>query len=931
MTIVDDYKETLNLPSTDFPMRANLAQREPEMIKYWDKIDLYRLIREHHKGRKRFVLHDGPPYANGDIHIGHAVNKILKDIIVKSSGLAGYDAPYIPGWDCHGLPIEHQIEKKLKGKKDSISDSQFRTKCREHASLQIDKQKESFIRLGICGDWNHFYASMDFKTEANILRVLKEMIDKGYLKQGLRPVYWCFECASALAEAEVEYIDKTSKAIDVLFTADVQAVNQKLNINLSDSVGVVIWTTTPWTLPANQAVALHPEYQYVLVRTTQGVLIVAQDLLEDCLQRYALSAEEIIKTVQGKELEGLQLSHPFYQRNVPLVTADYVTLESGTGAVHIAPAHGADDYAVGQRYNLAMDTPVDGKGVLNDADILQAIHIRKADETLLELLEKNQRLICAVDYQHSYPHCWRHKTPLAFRATPQWFLSLTAHYLTERMVREVDKVQWIPQWGNERMMKMLDSRPDWCISRQRRWGVPIAVFIHKDSGELHPRTSQIMEEVASLIEHEGIEAWFSLAPEELLGDSADQYIKVNDVLDVWFDSGVTHECVVKQREELDSPADLYLEGSDQYRGWFQSSLITSVALNDSAPYKTALCHGFVVDQEGKKMSKSKGNVIAPQTVIKKAGADVLRLWVASTDYSAEMVISEEILSRMTDTYRRIRNTARFLLSNMADFDPHKDLISGEQMLELDRWAVKTANQLQKDIAKDYQAYTFHSASQKIHRFCALDMGGFYLDIIKDRLYTMPQDSRGRRSAQSAMYHIVHILARAIAPILSFTAEEIYSRIPGERQASIFVELWYDVGEDVKTEWTTEQWGRIIAIRDLVLREIETARRQGHIGSSLDSEVQIFCNEDDLRLLETLKNELKFIFISSKASIHPLASAPSQADCNEEIGVLVIPSGGEKCRRCWHYSDTLGDVSEHPNICVRCIANISGDGEERLYA
>lgn len=930
-----DYKDTLNLPHTDFPMRANLPQREPKMLAHWEAIDIYRLIRESRRGRPRFTLHDGPPYANGDIHIGHAVNKILKDAIIKSRLLSGFDAPYVPGWDCHGLPIEHQIEKKLSKKKSTIENGEFRAQCRAHAAEQIERQKRDFIRLGVIGDWENHYSSMTFATEANILRTLGSLIKKGYMRRGLRPVYRCFECASALAEAEVEYQSKTSTALDVLFSANTAELGQRIKVKLQGDVGIPIWTTTGWTLPANQAVALHPTSDYVLLQTARGILILAQALVETCLERYGLRATETITTVKGKDLELLSLEHPFYPRKVPLVCADYVTLETGTGAVHIAPSHGVDDYQLGRKYGLPIATPVATNGLIVDREgVLPEVHLRKADEAIVSLLEMRNKLLCAADYEHSYPHCWRHKTPLVFVATPQWFISLEAHDLISRTARACEKVNWIPDWGGKRLEGMLQERPDWCISRQRRWGVPIAIMVDKENGEPHPDTPALIEQVAQRIEKDGIEAWFSLRPAELLGDAAKDYLKVNDILDVWFDSGVSHACVLDQRDELECPADLYLEGSDQYRGWFQSSLITSMAYRNQPPYKAVLTHGFVVDKYGKKMSKSQGNTIAPQETIGAVGADVLRLWVAATDYTSEMSISEEILTRMSDTYRRIRNTSRFLLSNMYDFDPQAHAMNGQRMLALDRWAVETAAQLQDAVEKDYNDYILHTVCQRIHKFCTVEMGGFYLDVIKDRLYTMPAGSNGRRSAQTALYHIAHILTRCIAPILSFTAEEIYRHIPGACEQSVFVERWHHnlPAFDDDSLLTARQWRRVIEIRDMVLKKIESLRQAGTIGSSLDAQVEIFCASGDMDLLSYLGDELRFVLITSGATVDKLANTPQDAvkTC-DDVAIRISAASGEKCARCWHIRDSVGKDSKHPSLCARCAANVSGEGETRHYA
>ena len=928
-----DYKSSLNLPQTDFPMRANLAGREPEMLAHWQAIDLYGLVRKACAGRPRFILHDGPPYANGDIHMGHAVNKVLKDVIVKSRLLSGFDAPYVPGWDCHGLPVEHEVEKRL-GKEKPLPADEFRALCRRHAAEQLGRQKRDFIRLGVLGDWDNHYSSMDFATEAGILRTLGSLMEKGYLQRGLRPVHWCFECGSALAEAEVEYQDKTSAAVDALFTADAAQLAALVGAELQAPAGIPVWTTTAWTLPANQAVALHPQGDYVVVQTGRGALVLAEALAGACLERYGLHAGKTVATVKGKALESLLLHHPFYRRKVPVVCGEYVTFETGTGAVHIAPAHGVDDYLLGKRYRLPQDTPVTAAGMIeDDAGVLHGVHLRKASGPITALLRDNGTLLSVADHRHSYPHCWRHKTPLVFRTTPQWFISLEANDLVARAVEACRGVRWIPHWGAKRMQGMLQSRPNWCISRQRRWGVPIAVFVGRKDGELHPDSTALIEQVAQRVERAGIEAWFALEPRELLGGDAGEYVKVTDTLDVWFDSGVTHACVLDRREELQCPADLYLEGSDQYRGWFQSSLITSVAHRGRAPYKAALTHGFVVDSHGHKMSKSRGNVIAPQDIINRAGADVLRLWIAATDYGSEMAISNEILTRTTDTYRRIRNTARFLLANLCDFDPSRHSVAPAQMLALDRWAVDAAVDLQTAVGRDYDNYVLHSACRRVHKFCTVEMGGFYLDVIKDRLYTMPAGSTGRRSAQSALHHIAHILARCIAPVLSFTAEEIYLRIPAAGKPSIFAEQWYRAPScDEKPPLTRGQWRRIIEIRDCVLKEIEALRQAGEIGSSLDAAVDLFCNAGDLALLSRLEDEVRFVLITSQARVSDLAGAPQNAiKVADDLALVIAPSTAAKCERCWHLRDDIGADPSHPAVCARCALNVAGSGETRRYA
>jgi len=962
--MANDYKSTLNLPQTAFPMRANLARREPEMLARWEADGLYRRVREARSGRDKFILHDGPPYANGDIHIGHAVNKILKDIIVKSKLLEGFDAPFVPGWDCHGLPIEQRVEKELGKPAGAGAAARFRKRCREYAAEQMQRQRRDFIRLGVLGDWQNPYLSMDFGCEADILRTLGEMMDKGYLRRGEKPVYWCLECASALAEAEVEYRDKTSRAVDALFAiTDAADFRRRTGADAGAGAGVAIWTTTPWTLPANQAVALHPELDYVLL---EGVLpdggvrgehggdangggdargggtpdgdgkrigvVVAESLAEACAARYGLAQASTAARFKGAALDGLRLRHPLDGREVPVAPGGHVTTDAGTGAVHIAPAHGADDHLLGLRHRLPAATPVGGDGLFDQsAGELAGKHIRKADADIAAALRRRGALLHAEDHLHSYPHCWRHKTPVISRATPQWFVGMEHEHLLQRSLAACAGVRWTPAWGRARMEGMLEARPDWCVSRQRHWGVPIALFTAKKDGAPHPRTRELIERVARLVEKDGVEAWFELDARELLGDEAREYDKATDTLDVWFDSGVTHACVLERRDELASPADLYLEGSDQHRGWFQSSLLTSVACRGRAPYKGVLTHGFTVDARGQKMSKSRGNVVAPQKVIERFGADVLRLWVAATDFSGEMAISEEILKRTTDAYRRIRNTARFLLANLHGFDPAQHAVAPARMLALDRWAVAAAAALQRDIRGDYSEYVFHRIVHRIHNFCTTAMGGFYLDIIKDRLYTTAAGGVPRRSAQTAMHHIAQALARWIAPVLSFTADEIHRALPGGPRDAVFLCEWHDGLFDLDggDALTMDEWRRIIGIRGAVAGELERLRSDDSIGSSLDAGVEIFCDGGDRRVLEALGGELRFVMITSEAAVRPLADAGEDAVAvGDALKLRVVHSGGMKCRRCWHHREELTDGRD---LCDRCITNINGAGEVRLYA
>lgn len=941
MSSSKDYKATINLPKTVFPMKANLANREPEMLKRWQEMGLYGSLREFNKGKPKYVLHDGPPYANGDIHIGHAVNKILKDIVIKSRTLSGFDAPYVPGWDCHGLPIELAVEKK-KGKAGiKINPKEFRDACREYAQRQVDRQREDFIRLGVLADWDHPYLTMDYQYEANIIRTLGRIIEKGYLQRGHKPVHWCCDCGSALAEAEVEYADKQSPAIDVRFTVindeEVFARCQHApNDEGEGPMSVVIWTTTPWTLPANQAVALHPELSYVIVQNTgnQGPerLIVAEPLLKDVMLRWEIEDYRILGDCSGQALEGLKLQHPFYDREVPVILGDHVTTEAGTGAVHTAPGHGLDDYVVGLRYDLPIYNPVGPEGkFFADTELFGGQHVFKANEQVMEALKTRAKLVHAEALLHSYPHCWRHKTPIIFRATSQWFIVMDK--LRVPAMKAIGEKEWIPDWGRARIEGMVEGRPDWCISRQRTWGVPIAIFVHKQSGELHPNTADLIEQVARRVEKKGIDAWFDMEPEELLGDDADDYEKVSDTLDVWFDSGVTHACVLDQRDELRNPADLYLEGSDQHRGWFQSSLLTSVAINNRAPYESVLTHGFVVDAKGMKMSKSMGNVVAPQKITKSLGADVLRLWVSATDYRGEMSISDEILKRTSDSYRRIRNTARYLLGNLHGFEPEQAL-EVDQMLALDRWALDRAKELQAELKQAYDEYNFHHVYQKLHQFCIVDMGNFYLDILKDRLYTMGADSHGRLSAQTAMYHILEALVRWMAPILSFTAEEIWAQTPGKRKESVFLGEWYVFPDetDKNIEFDARFWHQLIAVREAVSKKLEDSRVAEEIGSSLDAEVDIECTPGIKSELGKMGDELRFVFITSGARLHDIKGRGEVViDTKEEINIKVAPSQHKKCIRCWHHREDVGSNPDHPEICGRCADNVDGDGENRKYA
>ncbi len=907
-------------------MKANLAGREPNFLKKWQEEGLYQQIREQNKGKAKFTLHDGPPYANGDIHIGHAVNKVLKDIIVKSKTLSGYDAPYVPGWDCHGLPIEHNVEKK-KGKVGvKIDANSFRKACRQYAQTQVDKQKVDFQRLGVLGDWENPYLTKDFKYEADIVRALGKIVDNGHLSKGYKPVHWCTECGSALAEAEVEYKDKESQAIDVKFKVVDDAM-----FGLDKPIFSVIWTTTPWTLPANEAVALHPDFDYVLVDVGEEYYLLAKDLAEDAIKRYGLENAIIADQVySGTSLEGLMLEHPFYDKKVPIILGDHVTTEAGTGAVHTAPSHGQEDYAVGLKYKLPVKCPVDGRGVFfEDTELVGGQFIFKANESVIEILKDKNTLVKNQAFAHSYPHCWRHKTPVIFRATPQWFVSMDQNGLRDNAFSEIKKTEWIPDWGQKRIELMVENRPDWCISRQRFWGVPITLFVHKQTGELHPDTKNLFEKIASKIEQSGIEAWFDTETKELLGDESDEYDKITDTLDVWFDSGVSHFAVLKQNQQLSDTADLYLEGSDQHRGWFQSALLSACAIDGKAPYKQVLTHGFTVDQHGHKMSKSLGNVIPPQKVVNSLGADILRLWIASTDYTGEMSVSDEILKRSADSYRRIRNTVRFMLANMQGFEPDKHLLENKDLLDLDRWIVAKTNSLQTQIIKAFEDYHFHNVTAMILNFCTNDLGGFYLDIIKDRQYTTGENSRARRSAQSALYHLSEAMVRWLAPVLSFTAEDIWQNMPGDKTDSVFLQTWY---EDLSEEYDNPSIETARLINPHVRKQMEQLRADKVIGSSLDAEVDLYCDDEVYQSLAKLSDELRFVFITSYARIHPMDEKPTDViDTGEGVAIKVTKSEHEKCVRCWHHREDVGDNSEHPELCGRCVENVVGSGENREYA
>jgi isoleucyl-tRNA synthetase len=933
-----DYKGTINLPATDFPMKADLARREPEQLKWWDERNIYGKLRAAAKGRPTFIMPDGPPYANGAIHLGHAINKVLKDIVIKSRTLDGFDAPYIPGWDCHGLPIEHQIEKTRGKEVKSLDPRAFRQACRQYAQEQVNVQRTDFIRLGVMGDWQNPYMTMLPQYEAEQLRALAQILRNGHIYKGAKPVHWCLDCRSALAEAEVEYEDKTSPAIDVRFAVvDSNDLSKRFGVNaIGSQANLVIWTTTPWTLPANQAVALHADVDYALIDTGSEHLVLAVALADAVLKRAGIEGARTVATVKGNALEGVQLSHPFYERTVPVILGDHVTTDAGTGAVHTAPGHGQEDFAVGTKYKLKVDNPVgsDGRFVVG-TPLFAGEKVFDANKHVIEVLQERGRLLKQESLRHSYPHCWRHKTPVIFRATAQWFIGMDQGGMRKTALSEIGKVQWMPSWGESRIGNMVADRPDWCISRQRMWGVPIALFTHKVTGELHPNSAELLDRVAELVAKDGIDAWFDLDPKQLLGSEADSYEKVTDIMDVWFDSGALNYCLTKMRPEMTVPADLYLEGSDQHRGWFMSSLMTSVAIHNHAPYRAVLTHGFTVDDKGRKMSKSLGNVIAPQKIINSSGADVLRLWIAATDYANEMSLSDEILKRVSESYRRIRNTARYFLGSLSGFDPAKDCVPLDQMVALDRWAVWRAQQLQTEIVDAYRKYEFHSIYQKVHNFCSVDMGGFYLDVIKDRMYTMPAASSARRSAQTAMHYICAAMARWLAPILSFTAEEIWKFLPGSREESVFLSSWFSFPTGSEQRPAID-WDAMLSLRSAVSRELEKLRVAENIGAPLDAEVEVYCAPSLLNVVKPFGDELRFVFITSAAKAYSAEARPADAVAAEasdanSAWIVVRASAHNKCVRCWNKQADIGQNTAHPELCGRCVSNIEGPGEQRHYA
>jgi isoleucyl-tRNA synthetase len=943
-----EYKDTLNLPKTDFPMKANLTNKEPEILKNWDDINLYQKIRAKHASKELFVLADGPPYANGKLHMGHALNKILKDINIKAKTFSGLNAAFVPGWDCHGLPIELQVEKKFGKVGDKLDAKQFRAKCREYANSQIDLQRASFIRLGVLGDWFQPYKTMDYKFEADVIRTMAKVIENGHLQRGDRPVHWCVNCSSALAEAEVEYQDKVSKSIYVTFTVVeqnkiIKLFTHPIASNLGDGeISVVIWTTTPWSLPANQAVCLNENISYALVQLNNKRYVLAEDLVVSFTAILKLNPTldklTILATAPGRVFEHLLLNHPFYNKTVPVLLAAHVSIEAGgTGCVHTAPVHGHDDYIVCNKYAIKlMPNPVAANGCFYpEVSLVSGLHIFKADDKIIEILREQGNLLAVDKLSHSYPHCWRHKTPLIFRATPQWFMSMDKNDLRQKALEAIKKVQWIPDWGQTRITNMISDRPDWCISRQRTWGVPIALIIDKKTKDLHPDILQLMQNVATKVEQQGIDAWFDLDLNQLLGKDGEQYEKINDTLDVWLESGSVFKCVLEAHPELSFPADLFLEGSDQHRGWFHSSLLLSVAMHGVAPYKQVLTHGYTVDANGRKFSKSLGNGVAPEDIIKTLGADIIRLWVTASDYRQEVHVSKEIFSRISDAYRRIRNTARYLLSNLNDFKPSQDLVPGEKMLILDQWIVLQTKQLQVEIIELYNNYQFNQVYQKLHNFCVTELGSFYLDVIKDRQYTGKHNGIPRRSCQTAMYYIVESLVRLVAPVLSFTAEEIWQHTSWKQEESVFLSTWFTAWPKIveNPEFNNNYWREILNIRDAVNVVLEQSRKSAVLGSGLEAELTLYCNNNLYKTLYHLKDELRFVLITSQANIVETTTQPEHAVSTSISGLYihVAISKHEKCSRCWHRRAEVNQHKQYPNICARCIENLGEIGEIRSFA
>ncbi|WWO95557.1 MAG: isoleucine--tRNA ligase [Candidatus Dasytiphilus stammeri] len=943
---MNNYKSTLYLPETNFPMRGDLANKEPQRLQHWYHDNLYSLIRKVKKGKKIFFLHDGPPYANGALHIGHAVNKILKDIIIKSKTLEGFDCPYIPGWDCHGLPIELNVEKLIGKPGNTVSLAEFRQACRNYATKQISNQKKDFIRMGVIADWDNPYLTMDFKNEAQIIRILGKIIAHGYLVKGIKPVPWCIDCGSALSDAEVIHKNFCSQAIDVAFYAvNIEQVQAKFKVqylNSNKKIALLVWTTTPWTLPANQALSVDAQGSYQLIQiTNERLIIIAKSLsnkIRDRLKKM-INYWHVLGETLGSELEFMHFYHPFFNFTVPVLLSNHVTLDMGTGIVHIAPSHGMDDYIVCKKNNISPINLIKANGCYknNTHPELDGILIFKANNIIINILKKNGVLLHIQDIQHSYAHCWRHNSPLIFRTTEQWFINMEHKKLREKSIDSINKIQWIPSWGKTRLKVMIANRPDWCISRQRTWGVPIPLFIHKESGKLHPNTLALIEEIANLVEKKGIQAWWDLLPIDIYSKyDLKQYQKNFDTLDVWFDSGCSTNLLINTRPELNLKiSDIYLEGSDQYRGWFMSSLIISMAIKDHVPCKTILTHGFAVDSNRKKMSKSCGNIISPQTLMNKWGADIMRLWIASTDYSKEITLSEEIINRSADNYRRIRNTVRFLLANLKDFQPQNQIIPPKQMIRLDNWILEKTQLIQQHIINAYKQYDFHSVVHNIMQFCSIELGSFYLDIVKDRLYTIKKESLARRSCQTVIFYIAEAIVRWLAPILSFTADEIWNYLPGKRSRYVFTEEWFNFRDLVEENNSKNHdfFNELVTVRYEINKVFEKARQDQQLRDSLSVGISIYTIGSIAEKLKLLGSELKFFLLTSSAEIMDYELAPVNSYKSESISKLkffLYKASGTKCLRCWHYTTDIGQNSNFPELCGRCVNNIIGKGEIRHF-
>lgn len=927
-----DYKNTLNLPKTDFPMRANLSKKEPEFLSKWEEIKIYHKIREASKGRDTYILHDGPPYANGDIHLGTALNKIIKDLVIKSKNMAGYDSIFVPGWDCHGLPIEHQVDKELGPKKAELSQAEKRRYCRAYAEKFVDIQRNEFKRLGVFGEWENPYLTMSYGYEATTVEEFAKLVLSGDVYKGKKPVYWCASCKTALAEAEVEYGDHTTESIFIKFpmVSDISEIRPKLRGKI---VYMVIWTTTPWTIPANLAIAVHKDFSYAAVETDKGVLIVAEDLVDYCMQAFGIGTYSIIDTFPGNILEGLKCKHPFIDRHSVVILAPFVTLDAGTGLVHIAPGHGQEDYEIGLEYGLENYAPVDEDGKFTpDVAFFAGRFVFDANRAVIDKLIEVGALLGEVEISHSYPHCWRCKKPIIFRSTEQWFISMEKNRIRERALRAIrDEIKWIPSWGRDRIYGMVENRPDWCISRQRLWGVPIAVFYCSKCKNV-VATKESFDKIITLMKQHGADVWFEMDAKDLLPEGTvcsqcgnDQFTKETDILDVWFDSGVSHAAVLERRDYLRSPCDMYLEGSDQHRGWFHSSLLESIGTRDRAPYKSVLTHGFVVDGEGKKMSKSVGNVIDPQEIINKYGAEILRLWVSAEDYTVDVRISDEILQRLVEAYRRIRNTSRFILGNLYDFDCEKDMVPYARMEEMDKWMLHRLQEIIQRVRKAYEDFQFHMVYYTIYNFCTVDLSSLYLDVSKDRLYTSKSASTARKSAQSAMYIILDAITRLLAPILTFTAEEVWGCLPGgkDKASSVHLTVFPEVEQAYLNPELNENWKTLLAIRGEISKAIEIARKAKVVGHSLDAQVVLAANAKLKPFLEKNLAALKQLNIVSGIGFAGGTGAPVIYESTdiEGLKISVAKAAGKKCQRCWMITETVGASPDFPEVCERCLGNL----------